>query len=185
MINKIEIRKNYLRKRNKQDKKISLDENKTILKCLINDEDYIKSKTIFTYYSVDSEVDTKDIIKISLALNKKVYIPKCFKNNRMEAYRIDCITNVKNGVFNIPEPLPDAEKILPERLDLCIVPGICFSKNLYRLGYGGGFYDRFLPRTNATKIGLCFSEFLLDDLPHDKHDIKCDKLLIGNGMKIV
>ena len=60
---------------------------------------------------------------------------------------------------------------------VCIVPGICFDKNGYRIGYGKGYYDKYLSNKSIYKIGICFKECLIDNMPHDLYDIKVDLIV--------
>ena len=82
--------------------------------------------------------------------------------------------------FGVQEPFDETENIIfPEKIDLVIVPGLCFDKSKNRLGYGGGFYDRFLIKTKAVKIAICFDEQIIENgsLPVNKYDIKTDVII--------
>ena len=88
--------------------------------------------------------------------------------------------DLEKGVYNILEPI---EKVKKESnnydLDIIVVPGLIFSKNGYRIGYGGGYYDKFLSRVSdkVKKVGIVYSDFVLDDLPVDDYDIPVDLIM--------
>jgi 5-formyltetrahydrofolate cyclo-ligase len=73
--------------------------------------------------------------------------------------------------FGMDEPAPDLPAIPPEAIQLALVPGLAFDRHGWRLGYGGGYFDRFLAGFSGITLGVVFQELLLENLPHDKHDI--------------
>ena len=151
---KQELRKEYLNIR----KNIIDKEKKSyeILKRLIETKLYNESKSIGLYYSLKSEVDTLNLINYCLADNKIVLLPKTFENG-MSFYEIVSLDNLEKSSFGILEP---KEGIIYDKnnIDLIIVPGVCFDKNLNRIGFGKGCYDRYLENYNGATIGICFEE---------------------------
>ena len=174
-MNKEELRKRYKIIRdniNNRDKKSS-----EIIKRLINTKEYQKSKVIALYSNISSEVETKELIKISLE-NKKVVLPKINKDNTMDFYEIKYLKDLEVGAFNIKEPkIKNKKPIKKEEIDLMIIPGICFDKNRNRIGYGKGYYDKYLSNTNIKKIGLCYEEQITKEIKSDKTDIRLDYLI--------
>ena len=174
-MNKEELRKRYKIIRdniNNRDKKSS-----EIIKRLINTKEYQKSKVIALYSNISSEVETKELIKISLE-NKKVVLPKINKDNTMDFYEIKCLKDLEIGTFNIKEPkVKNKKPIKKEEIDLMIIPGICFDKSKNRIGYGKGYYDKYLSNTNIKKIGLCYEEQITKEIKSDKTDISLDYLI--------
>ncbi len=174
-MNKEELRKKFKIIRdniNNRDKKSS-----EIIKRLINTKEYQKSKVIALYSNISSEVETKELIKISLE-NKKVVLPKINKDNTMDFYEIKCLKDLEIGAFNIKEPkVKNKKPIKKEEIDLMIIPGICFDKNKNRIGYGKGYYDKYLSNTNIKKIGLCYEEQITKEIKSDKTDISLDYLI--------
>lgn len=174
-MNKEELRKKFKIIRdniNNRDKKSS-----EIIKRLINTKEYQKSKVIALYSNISSEVETKELIKISLE-NKKVVLPKINKDNTMDFYEINCLKDLEVGAFNIKEPkVKNKKPIKKEEIDLIIIPGICFDKNRNRIGYGKGYYDKYLSNTNIKKIGLCYEEQITKEIKSDKTDISLDYLI--------
>lgn len=158
-----EIRKNI---KNKEE----ID--KSIFNKIVNLEEYKQSDLILTYVSLKEEVDTIKLIKYSLEEGKRVAIPKC-KGNDITFCYIDSLEDLKEGNFGILEP--ETNEIVKDfDNSICIVPGIAFDKENNRIGYGRGFYDRFLENYNGIKIGLTYTECMCDKIDEDKNDIKMD-----------
>ena len=144
-----------------------------IYENLIASDLYKNAKSIFIYYSVGKEVKTKEIIKKALADKKKVYIPK-IKGKEMIDARLESLDDLVAGDFSIPTTKSND---LIENPDLTIVPGLSFDKNKNRLGYGGGYYDRFLAKNKTIKVGLIIEDFKSLDLETDEYDIKMDYII--------
>ena len=170
-----------------QDKRdsLSLDERKRKSKAaaekFIRIKDYINSKNILIYYPFRSEIDTTIIIKDALSKNKKVILPKV-DNDKLSFYFINDISvQLEKGAYGIMEPIPSLCKHAKiTDIDLVVIPGVGCDKNLNRLGYGGGFYDKFLPHLpdKIKKIALCFDiQILPKDIPTHKNDKKIDMLI--------
>lgn len=147
------------------------------IKMLEKYPEFSNAKTVFCYISAHGEVDTYGIIQ-ELLKDKKVLIPYCInEEGDMIACPINSLDDLKEGKFKIPEPrFP--EEFPKEKIDFVIVPGVAFDKNGYRLGYGKGYYDRFLAGITPFKLGVCQSEFFLEEVPHGKFDVKMDDILV-------
>ncbi len=170
------MNKNELRIKFKQLRKDILNknyQNEIIYQKIINNEYINNCDTVLLYSSLIDEVDTFKMIKYFLKC-KKVALPRVCGNN-MDFYYIKSINELKKGSFNILEPTSN-DKV---KLDncVCIVPGICFDKDGYRIGYGKGYYDKYLTNKNIYKIGICFKECLLNNIPHDLYDVKVDLIV--------
>lgn len=156
-------------------------EEKIIAETLLNSEIYKNSKSIFIYNSFRSEVDTSYIIEEALDFGKIVALPITNPiDHSMEAYEIN-----KDGVFiqdayGIQSPDTKTSKIInPKEIDLAIVPLLAFDNFGNRLGYGGGYYDRYLPRLreDAICVGLAFSNQFIEEIPIEKYDKKLDYVI--------
>lgn len=166
------LRKKYLEIRKKIKNKNSKDI--TIFKKVIINEKIKEATTILIYVSTEDEVDTKKLIEYFLK-NKKVAVPKVIGND-MNFYFINSLDDLENGYFNILEPKTKVE-VKDFSNALSITPGVCFSKDGYRIGYGKGFYDRFYQKHKIYKIGLCYKECLVEKLPNDPFDINVDEVI--------
>ena len=143
---------------------------------------YTNSSNILIYYPFRSEVDVTIIIKEALKDKKNITLPR-ISNRRLKLFYVnDLEKQLEKGTYGIMEPT--AALCRPAKIsdiDLAVVPGVGFDKNLNRLGYGGGFYDKLLLNIPDTvkKIALCFDIQVVDRIPVSKNDIKVD-LLITN-----
>lgn len=142
--------------------------------------------TLLAYYSVNGEVSTIDVINAAFDKNIRVFLPRCTKdpsgNDIMYFHGIKSFFDLKEGMYGIPEPDIDLPLFEPKGHNVCIVPGLAFDKNGYRIGYGKGYYDRFLRNFCGTKVGFCYSDFLVDNLPVGKYDSKIDMLITEKGI---
>src|SRR4030042_75825 len=158
---------------------------KTIAEKFFNTVFYINSNSILIYYPFRSEVDTTIVIKKALKDGKNIILP-CVSGRRLELFYVDDPKKqLKKGVYDIMDPNAVlCRKARISDIDLAIVPGVGFDKNLDRLGYGGGFYDKLLlciPK-GVKKIAFCFDIQVIDRIPVSKDDIKVDLLITDTGI---
>jgi 5-formyltetrahydrofolate cyclo-ligase len=127
------------------------------------------------YVSVQNEVDTRQLIEYALRVGKKVFVPVTQGSGVMGFQEILSLDNLRSARFGLLEPEHDVGLMIePDDLDLVIVPGIAFDRRGNRLGFGGGYYDRFFERCNATRVGLAYAFQVVDDIPAEDHDEKMD-----------
>ncbi len=158
----------------------SADRDLRIYSRFIQNEAYKNADTLFMYYSVKGEADTLKIIDSALSDGKRVALPKCTdKNGNMEFYFIgDREISLADGVFSLKEPDTSVcSKAAFGENNLCVVPALAFDKTGNRLGYGGGYYDRFLSTFKGQRIGLCYEECLCELLPCESHDLRVDMII--------
>ena len=156
----MEIRKNIPNKEQK---------NNAIYNAIISCDEYNDANIIAIYNSMGSEVNTKEIIMYSLLKQKVVLLPK-IEGEDMLFVRVNANTKYALSKFGILEPT-EGEIYNPDKIDLFIVPGLAFDINGNRLGYGGGYYDRYLRELRAVKIGLAYEEQLVNSIPTEEKDI--------------
>ena len=157
-----------LRRETPRQQKQAID--RQICQHVINSPEYRQAQTIFAYWSTDEEIDTHAILADARQRGKRVCVPKCLKGRRMIARQI-C------SEADLTEQCPE---IVPEEIDLCLVPALACDASGIRLGYGGGFYDRFLPQTAACRMVLCAQERFLQQVPAEQHDMHCDCVVTEN-----
>jgi len=134
-----------------------------------------EAQTIFCYISVGSEVDTLSIIEDMLASGKTVCAPRCEDKGVMHAQVLTSLSELEDGVMGIPEPPENCTRIEPTDLDLVIAPCLACDTSGYRIGYGGGYYDRYLASVDqATTIALCRETLLHEHLLREAHDVPVD-----------
>ena len=184
---KQEIRKRTLSLRDSQTEFDMITKSKLIQKKLFNLPEFKKAKTILFYVSMRSEVRTEQMIKQALKLGKRVVVPiSDVKERELILSELkDFDKELEPGTFNILEPNKEfIRKISPEELDLIIVPGVAFDKDGHRIGYGMGFYDKFLSslKKRIPVVGLAYELQMVDDIPvHDK-DVTMDKIVTEKGI---
>ncbi|MBR5235878.1 MAG: 5-formyltetrahydrofolate cyclo-ligase [Clostridia bacterium] len=140
--------------------------------------------TVMVYADFRREPKTSALIEKLLELGVRVCLPKCEKDGKMEAYTIESVRELTPGRFGILEPAGEIV-LKPEEIELVLVPGYGFDRSRNRLGYGGGYYDRFLPRcTKAVIAGVCYGNCLVESLPADPFDVKMDLLITEDGCLI-
>jgi len=138
------------------------------------------AKTILFYVSYDNEVYTHEMIKKCLEIKKQVVVPKTDMNN----HTMLCSSLVKwgdlvAGAYHILEPRQECLKeVLPESIDLIVIPGIAFDCQGNRIGHGMGYYDRLLKKKiNAHRLGLAFEFQIVEKISAEKHDVKVNKIV--------
>ncbi|MDN6196361.1 MAG: 5-formyltetrahydrofolate cyclo-ligase [Atopostipes suicloacalis] len=141
------------------------------------------AEVIGIYLSFGTEWDTRNIIKNAWDAGKKVVIPKTVPETKaMNFYQINNYSEVKKGHFGLEEPI--VEKTIytkKENIDFLLVPGLIFSKEGYRIGFGGGYYDRYLADFSNSTLSLVWTKQLVENLPINKYDIAVDHLLTEDG----
>ena len=125
---------------------------------------------IFCYFSVGPEINTRPILEQILQSGKALCLPRCQPDGVMEPVIVGDLDALTDVFFGIPQPGIDAPVIGPAEIDLAIVPGLAFDRAGYRLGQGGGYYDRFLPKLTGISVGLCRSAMLRPPVPREPHD---------------
>ncbi|MDD5622123.1 MAG: 5-formyltetrahydrofolate cyclo-ligase [Actinomycetota bacterium] len=146
---------------------------------------YTDSNNILIYYPFGSEVDTTIVINKALKDGKNIILPRVSGQRLKLFYVDDTKKQLKRGAYGIMEPNSVlCEKAKISDMDLAVVPGVVFDRNLNRLGYGRGFYDRLLAHIpkRVKKISLCFDIQVIDMIPVSKNDIKVDLLITDTGI---
>lgn len=182
---KADIRKCILDKRAELPAEIVQEKSSLILKGLNLLESYRKSEVVMCYMDFRNEVMTSGIIENCLELGKKVVIPCPVVmpdgQNGLRIYEIkDLSCDVCAGKYGILEPNREKlAEIEPGTIDIVLVPGVVFDINRFRIGYGAGYYDRFLKtvRSDCFKAGLAFDVQVVDDVPVDSHDMQMDVII--------
>ena len=189
-MDKADIRKQILKLRDAQTPYEMAERSRIIFDKLVNLDEYKEAENILIYASMRSEVRTDEIILDALADGKKVYCPRVTdKNNGQMAFvRIFALEDLIEGYFGIREPdfsdtsetfSYDNSPELRDEITIAIVPGVAFDRNNNRIGYNGGFYDRFLSAHDDVKsIGICYDlQITSDILPVEAHDVPLDMVI--------
>lgn len=155
---------------------------KELHKQLFSSTFWSHAETVGLTLSQDIEWDTRTIVEQAWKESKRVCVPKTIHQRKeLHFYEIKDFDQVVLGYFNIEEPDPEKTKrVRKESIDLLIVPGVLFNRQGYRIGFGGGYYDRFLQSYAGTRLSLIHSNQFLDDLPIENHDIPVQFILTEN-----
>lgn len=154
------------------------DSDRGILKSLLALPEFQAARRVFLYISFGREVDTRALIDLCRKLKKPIAAPTNLNAGRMDFALLERpLSELPTGVYGIPQPPDDAVRVTPEADDLVVVPALCYDRERYRLGRGGGYYDRFLADCPAFKLGLCREELVVDSVPRESHDRRVDCLV--------
>lgn len=172
---KSDIRKKFLKRRNSLSKKEVELKSRIIVEKLKNIVNISKKKKILSYMPINNEVDVIEFNNYVIN-NATLYIPKVEENSIMKFYRISNLNNLQLSKYNILEPYPENELLDEE--DIVIVPMIAYNLELFRLGYGGGYYDRYFEnRGNSLLIGVAFENQKCLESFQENNDIKLDMIV--------
>ena len=176
------LRKDILTKRKQLSSDTVLSYSKIICNKIIHTKAYQSSSKICLYMPIQNEVDVTLLFKDIIAEGKDIYLPKLISNTNysetnagnyktMNFYKYIVGSKMITGAYNILEP-DSSELLHPDDKTLVIMPGAVFSKNMKRIGYGGGYYDRYLSNNSQVfTIAVAYDFQILDDIPNSKYDI--------------
>lgn len=155
------------------------------------------AEVIMAFMNFGSEVQTGEFITECIKMGKKTVIPSVIEKDDeryLVPYEINDLEDVEIGTYGIREPCKGAILLEDKRMiDMVVVPGVVFGRNMHRIGYGKGFYDKFLRSiedTGHVKVGVCFDLQLIAKVPADAHDVPLDAIVTekeivrGNEIKI-
>ena len=166
---KTALRKHLLEKRDAISAELRDILSKNIHQNLKHISSFINSQNIACYFPIGSEVDTYAIMLDILKQNKCLLLPRVVNDN-LVFYNVPNLEKLEKGNFGIMEPKDSCKKA--DRIDCVLIPTVGVSKLGIRLGYGKGYYDKFLSSTDAIKISLTYSKQIIKIIPSDSHDIK-------------
>ncbi len=176
MESKKDIRSVVLAKRNQIEKKEWEEKSHQIFKKVITHPFFLNADAIYCYLDYRNEVGTIEIIEYAMELGKKVAAPKVY-GDRMRFHYIESVSDVQTGYCDIREPR-QTEIVAQDVHALVIMPGAAFDRNRHRIGYGKGFYDRYLEQNpQCHTMALAFSFQMMDAIPCEEHDI-CPEVII-------
>ncbi len=155
-----------------------------ILGRLFQMDAFRQAQTVFAYASMPDEVQLDALLKACLSQGKRIGIPEITGPGIMEAAELESMEDLVTGKFGIRSLAPEVLRIIPpEEIDLMIVPGAAFTRGGERLGLGGGYYDRFLPRADrACRIACIFEGQIVPEVPAEEHDQPVDYLVTEIGI---
>lgn len=147
-----------------------------LCQLFIASEAYQKAKTIYGYLPYNQEVRTVPMLERALRDGKRVAVPKCY-GDEMKFIFMEDLSLVEKGYAGIPEPIAD-EPVADDETALVLMPGLAFDPEGHRIGYGGGFYDKFLSaEPDHPTLALCYEFQMMPKLETEAHDIPVDSVL--------
>ena len=176
---KSELRKQVLQEMKAIPRKQKQAIDQALTEGLLQHPFYQEANTIATYLSFPHEFQTQELIKQALKDGKKVLIPKTYPKGRMDFVVYDPQQLVKTS-FGLLEPQGDLEVVDASQIDLIHVPGLAFTTEGYRIGYGGGYYDRYLEHFSGHTLSTVYHYQVQDFIP-ENHDIPVEEVLIDEG----
>ncbi len=152
---------------------------------LIISPEYRAAEKVLVYMARPFEIATSMIIHAALANNKKVGLPVCMDDRKMVFRRIRSIADLGVGRFGILEPSAECEELAPDDRSLCVCPCLCCDMDGFRLGFGGGYYDRFLLGFSGVKAALCYGDCVLPSMQRDDYDIPMDVIFTDSFTRYI
>ena len=182
METKSEIRKRILQIRGQLTQDDVVKKSEAIIQQVLKTPEYHEADNVLLYADYNNEVMTKGLFENCIKHRKKVYFPKTdHLTSTMEFYRVISVQQLEKGFKGILEPREISEnryKLNKSEDTLVIVPGVAFDINGYRVGYGKGYYDKYLSdKRQLSTIALVFACQIVDEVPYGEYDIKMDKIV--------
>lgn len=181
------IRAEYKALRREMDKALRSERDKKICDFALGLVSYRYAEYVLLYAATEDEIDIYELARVALKQGKKVAFPRCRKEDHTMKYHIveslDQLSPDSYGIAEPPEELPVYDPDVDLGSAICFVPGLVYDKAGYRVGYGKGFYDRFLSSFKGSSIGIVYSDFIMPKVPRGRFDMKVDILLSEKGVK--
>ena len=179
------IRKENKQKRAEMPKDIKAEKDAVICDYIISSMSFKYADVILMFCPTNEEINILPVFEAAKKEGKRVAFPKCFAGGVMKFYYVDDLSLLVEGKYGIKAP-EEGEEFTSSLHPLCIVPSLAATKKGTRLGYGGGFYDRFLHKFEGISMCVQYDEFLAEDLPQEKrYDKKFDVLVTENGVCVI
>ncbi len=140
-------------------------------------EEYRRADTILIYAARPNEIATREIILAALANQKTVALPVCREEGVMTFHEIRSLSDLAEGSFGIAEPVAGCREVIPDSGALCVCPALCCDMRGYRLGWGAGYYDRYLSEHGCIKAALCYSDSLIPEFEASDYDIRMNLIV--------
>ncbi len=138
---------------------------------------YQSARTVHLFVPFGSEVDTRPILEDLWARNVRTVLPRVAPDRGLDHLAVTGWEELEPGAYSIPEPVARCGAVDPVEVDLILVPGVAFDRLGGRLGYGGGYYDRFLKSCPAPRVALAFDLQMVDEVPREDHDLLVHEII--------
>lgn len=181
---KTDLRQEYLSKRAALPAEEKRQRDEKINRLILSSASFRYANTVLAYFPRESEIDVRPALREALALGKRVALPRVEGEHRMTYRLVESLDGLVPGAFGILEPSADAPVYAETAGDtsLCLVPGVIFDVHGFRIGYGGGYYDRFLHEYHGASAGIVYRDFILPSLPHGRFDLALPVMITDGGI---
>lgn len=185
-LQKTELRNAYLARRAEMPREEKRARDEKICTLILSSASYRYAKTILAYMPRENEIDILPALRAAVAGGKQLAMPRCEGEHRMTYRYVSSPDELAPGAYGIAEPGPDAPvydlSVDAGQTALCLVPGVVFDRYGYRIGYGGGYYDRFLHDFHGTVAGVIYRDYILPSLPYGRFDLSLPVMFTDGGI---
>lgn len=186
---KTELRTQYMDKRRMMPENERAEKNAAICRTVLAGATYRFADVLLLYYPRPDEIDLLPIAEAAMEAGKKVAFPRCRPEDRsMDFYLVDSLDGFQAGPYDIMEPTKTLGiySFSREKREncVCFVPAVVYDKKGYRIGYGGGYYDRYLSSFGGTVVGVAYRDFIIGSVPHGRFDLAVDVLFSEGGIYV-
>lgn len=179
---KKQLRRKILIMASNLDKNYKRKSSKSITDLVLSTSSYKEAQIIFCFVGMENEVDTRPIIEDALSIGKRVAVPLVVSKGIMEAKEIFSLEELSPSSYGILEPKSENLTIEATEIDLGLVPCVSCSHQGVRLGYGGGFYDRYMQEASFSRMCLCYEKLTNEEIPKSRFDLTMDYLVTEIGI---
>lgn len=156
------------------------NEDRQICEALLSLPVYQKAKTVFCFVSMPEEIDTGFFLQRAWLDGKRVVVPRCGQKGVMAAYEVSSLDDLETGQYGIREPKAYCALVAPEEIDFGVIPCLSCDREGFRLGHGGGYYDRYLEGMDFPTAVICREALLLEKTAIEPFDTQMDWVITEN-----
>ena len=175
------LRKQYLSLRRSMRQDEVMEKSELILHNLKKFRAFQEADSLLLYVSFDNEVATPGIIEYLSMEGRSIFLPSIV-NKRIKPLPFTGFDDLREGPYGILQPSDPPDHIVPQQIDLTLVPGIVFDRSGYRIGYGKGYYDCLLSELHTEAAGLAYEFQVIGRIPHDDHDVPLEYIVTESGV---